>query len=329
MAKPKTIIHVGLHKTGSTLLQALWALMPEVNLSKEYSIKTCYRLRDVIWGNTTEDFGFPEGLPVFDGPAKVDDAFSVFSAENLSNPCLKPFTRERFDLYYRYTPQIFGQMAPGDASVLALVREPISWIRSMHKQHIHEGGSQTLQKFVASNADALAYILSLTPMLGPWAERYGKGNIVVLPYELMRERKADFYRALNKYLGLPPNAFDQDVRLNVSVSDEEAELMRMTSRMMQLFLRNIPMSPSVADQFQKNSSVISGFLRNELQKDGVSRMNRLAKHMALEFNSDLRLPDGLRRAIEEQFLPTVEELGKEFKPYLPRYRAALADACAD
>jgi len=187
-------IHLGMPKCGSTFLQGLWGSHPPlamINLAEAIA-----KLRARPLAETVGQVAVPE-----------------ISAGQLAGraPCA---SNEGFLFAYLNQPDRFGQITAYFESaaawvaanrltedVLIVVRDPISWLRSIHEQAVKEGGSQSAEDFLASHDSFLRQHLDLAQILKIWDNAGLRGH--VLPLEALRDREDWFFRRIEERIGVP------------------------------------------------------------------------------------------------------------------------------
>lgn len=307
MSSVNTLIHLGLHKTGSTAIQTVWANMPNVDLSRDFCVETGNRLKDIIWGQSSDPFTLPD-MPVFSHPAKLADGYRVLSAENLSNPNLDDFDAARYELFHEYAAQVFSKVVNGDAKLLVVVREPRSWLKSMYKQHIHTGGSETFRRFMITREEGLSYLLSLQ-YLDHWRAQFGADCVEILPYELMKESMAAFMKRLSENTGSPGLNANLNPKANISVGAAEGEFMRQTARSLKLIIDNSEITdPRIIPNLEKMKELVDAVLRWEMQDNPAGKLARLARRIDMKPDLDANLPEGLKKTINDKMIPQLKAL---------------------
>ena len=121
------IIHVGLHKTGTSFLQA--EIFP--------------RIKNVNY----------IGMLKY-GTKIYDDKLNIISDEELSvNPHLPPCHSDYFDSGQRYViAERLHSIFP-DAKIILGIRNKDSWLRSVYSQYVKGGGVHDFDSFVANVFD--------------------------------------------------------------------------------------------------------------------------------------------------------------------------------
>lgn len=212
----KHLIHIGYPKAGSTFLQAWFEQHPEL----------CYA---------------PGGLGGFNTiyeicrPADTSCKYFVTSCEGISSPhkdagdFRTDFGREqrtRFDPIKQDQKQVcsvLGTLYPG-SNILIITRGFKGIMISGYSQYIRSGGVMRMdgmcRQFAACLQTDENHYYDFDYLIGLYADAFGEENLIVMPYELLRDDQSAFLRILEEKLGLEhiePNLS----RINPSLSREE------------------------------------------------------------------------------------------------------------
>lgn len=194
------LVHVGYPKAGSTTLQAWFESHPEIVFA-----------HDAIGGVTSA-----EGIAVQVAVTESPPRWVVTSAERLIVPAIEsngpiaptePIAARRQRVCARLR-EMFG-----DATILIVTRGFRSIIASSYSQTLRWGPALSVEEFVSlyqespecegsRAADGLDYDAALRL----YADTFGAENVVVLPYELLRDDPVGFLARLEQRLGLEPRS---------------------------------------------------------------------------------------------------------------------------
>jgi hypothetical protein len=208
------LVHVGYPKAGSTTLQAWFESRPDVVFAD-----------DTIGGVTSAE-GIAEQVAVTDGGPR----WVVTSAERLILPTVEgkgpmaptePIAARRERVCARLRDMF------GDATILIVTRGFRSIIASSYSQTLRWGPALSVDEFLAlyqespefeglRAADGLDYDAALRL----YTETFGAENVLVLPFELLRDDPRAFLARLEQRLELEPR-FDQVPWRNASLSGAE------------------------------------------------------------------------------------------------------------
>lgn len=210
------LIHIGLHKTGTSWLQVhlfanpampFWTAAPETVGKRKSRAKFgsyfFYRSAD---GNMLLDGDFDaaaarHGL----GAERVPPARClVVSNERLSgHPMSNGIDRSWIcDRLHAALP---------DGKVLIVVREQRAMILSNYMQYLKYGGPRSIEGYLAPENDARAPGLDpryweYDRLVALYRARFGAANVLVLPYEMLRKAPQDFVARICRFAGVEPPA---------------------------------------------------------------------------------------------------------------------------
>jgi hypothetical protein len=207
------LLHVGYPKTGSTYLQRWFEAHPQFAY---------------VEGGVA---GFRSVYSIVHEAAagRPDPLYSVTSCESLSIPGLdagKPSVDyERsfaFDIPAAQSRacSMLAELFPG-AAVLIITRGFRSLIRSALSQYARSGGDiDVLQLIGADRGHGLTVVYDYDRLIGEYRRAFGTENVIVLPYELLRDDAQTFIRTLAARLGVEPTAAPAG-RINEGLSPVE------------------------------------------------------------------------------------------------------------
>jgi hypothetical protein len=194
------LVHVGYPKAGSTTLQSWFESHPEVVFAD-----------DAIAGATSA-----EGIAAQVAVTNNRPRWVVTSAERLIAPAIEsngpiaptePIAARRERVCARLRDMF------GDATILIVTRGFRSIAASSYSQTLRWGPALSVDEFVSlyqespefegcRGADALNYDAAVRL----YADTFGAENVVVLPYELLRDDPGGFLARLEQRLGLEPRS---------------------------------------------------------------------------------------------------------------------------
>lgn len=209
-----SLIHIGLHKTGTSWLQVhlfanpdmpFWTAAPDsVRKPKSRAKFGSYLFYRGGRGNMLRDDEFDVAVTraALGGDRVPEGRCLVVSNERLSgHPMSNGIDRAAIcDRLHAALP---------DGRVLIVVREQRAMILSNYMQYLKYGGPRSIEGFLAPEQDARA------PGLDPcyWEydrlveichHRFGAGNVLVLPYEMLRKAPQDFVARICCFAGVEP-----------------------------------------------------------------------------------------------------------------------------
>ena len=195
----QVLIHVGLHKTGTTWLQRWMAAHPSIayrldslgGIQRPIDICRTAMADQPSWyaisdENLTGGRIWPEGYT----------SLLLRHAGLHKQPTGIPEHRKRVaDQLHAMFPQ---------ATILITTRGFAGALRSSYSQVIRLGGDQTFEEYLESYSEFISDWLDLNAVIGIY--RSGFKNVLILPYEILSEDEARYERLLQEFLDLPPTA---------------------------------------------------------------------------------------------------------------------------
>ena len=191
------LVHIGLHKTGTTWLQRWMAAYPSIGYRLD-SFGGIQRPIDICrtamadqprWfaisdENLTGGRVWPEGY-----------TFLLLRHAGLhQQPTGIPEHRRRVaDQLHAVFPQ---------ATILITTRGFAGALRSSYSQVIRLGGDQTFEEYLESYSGFISDWLDLNAVIETYRSRFK--NVLVLPYEVLSEDETRYERLLQEFLDLPP-----------------------------------------------------------------------------------------------------------------------------
>ncbi|HWS53440.1 MAG TPA: hypothetical protein VN228_04915 [Pyrinomonadaceae bacterium] len=218
------LIHVGYPKAGSTFLQAWFGRHPEL----------CYK---------------PGGLGGFHNvyeiarPSEADCKYYVTSFEGLCTPHesagdvrldfggVEPVRPEPLKENQARVCAVLKSLYPA-SRILVVTRGFKAMILSGYSQYVRMGGRLHLAgmcRDLAALEEDGAYYYDFDHLLRLYGEAFGEENLIVLPYELLRDDQGRFLRVLEERLGLR-HAEIRLGRANPSLTPEELYWYPLISR---------------------------------------------------------------------------------------------------
>jgi hypothetical protein len=227
------LIHAGYPKTGSKLLQAWFAVHPGLAYAP--------------WG--IAGFADAHGLASAAAGTAGDAGWHVTSHEALLTPVADlrdpggqsgapalP-TRAAQDRACDLLAALFPQ-----ATILVVTRGFAGLLRSFHGELVLGGAGGGFEIFCAALHDRIRAgrdPFHLDHVLGRYAAAFGEDRLIVLPYELLRDRPAAFFGHLEARLGIEPFPF-ATAPMRPSPPPGRLEVYRRLTRL----VRRVPGSPA-------------------------------------------------------------------------------------
>ena len=202
---PKTLIHIGYHKTATTWLQRnLWNSIKH-GFINPLSIED---LREHLTFKHALDYDPVKFREFYESKIPGNpEIVPVISRERLSgSPSTGGHdTKDMADRLYAAFP---------DAKILIVIREQIDMIASSYFQYLKAGGACSLEDYMSPPKKALALPLfelgyfDYSKLINYYRNLFGKENVLVLLYEEFRDKPESFCSKIYKFLGLKENLDD-------------------------------------------------------------------------------------------------------------------------
>lgn len=201
------LIHIGMHKTGTTWLQA-----------------GLFHRHSAGFHDLTHKLGVPGTLDLLvrtpDLAFSAEQARSAF-ADDLSyahdNGLVPVLSHERFSGYPpggSYDRTIIAHRLAATFEkprVLLVIREQVSHIDSLYGQYVADGGHLPLRRFLEGNSPFLGRkpefhldIFRFDSLIAFYRDVFGPENLLVLPFEQMKADSLAFVRRIASFAGTPP-----------------------------------------------------------------------------------------------------------------------------
>lgn len=206
------LIHIGYAKTATTWLQTYYFTRREAGFSFVRERKA--RIPNGIGGKSPGRYIMELPLFHYDPPAVrkvVDELFAADRAAGLtpaiSNEQLSgsppaggwPASEHAWRLASSFP----------DARILIVVREQRSMIRACYMQYLRAGGTMSLEEYMAGPKDDQLpqpdlHFFRYDALLRHYLKLFPRDQVLCLPYELFRDRPAEFLSALDTFAGVLP-----------------------------------------------------------------------------------------------------------------------------
>lgn len=327
MKHPSKLVHIGLAKSMSSTLQALWAnsenyvaIDPGGLTSKTDSFFDQHRDNiDALvaqLGNSGPPFGF-----------EPDNGLQVLSGEGLASSwfCHMPELSEHIPKRQQLLATMFGPLAD---KILIVIRDPVDWIRSAYAQMLKEGGSLSVETYIREFKLSIEKNLDLRALVTFW-QQYD-AEIVILPMELYKADQDAFWIAYEGNLGMrrPESSRSQYIMANPSFY-ETLEVHRSVNRIL-----GILETVCIEDQKNPVKDVFIEGLKTARLWGSRSAMERLSPNQLVELKSLLslgkeqgkpKIPTELAEHLQKNFVNFLGETESfEFQTILEGYQQSVS-----
>ena len=238
MSTPRLIVHIGLHKTGTTFMQE--QLFPRIARSDARLVynppEVLGRLRAIYSqmhrGNYPDDDqigDFRRHLEESVERAGRDDRRVLISLERISQSLRRQNHSEHFDFFRKAVPA---------AVVVVVLRHQLQWIRSCYRQFIAGGALAEFDELFGTGLkDGREYLFDLARVDYPglvanYIDHCGRDHVEVFFYEKVFRDPPAFEQALGRVLGgCPIPKIDYSARANPGLSGRSIRMLVRVARL--------------------------------------------------------------------------------------------------
>lgn len=260
------IIHIGCPKAGSTFLQHYFSEHPDID----------YDAMDF------EDFKRTGHLNESIADKKVTAPFRVLSEEAFSVAGIKV---ERVGVTYQELPDVqqhqlntarrLHQLFP-NAKILMVVRSFETLIPSLYSQYVVKGYRSDFETFLKEYESAFSEQFNYDFLYQTYVDVFGESNVLLLPYEMLKESSSKFISIIEDYFGLSNYEFISK-SVNKSLSERSIPLVLAASKLIFWSTKLLPKTKRIKVQMKYQSFIskikdqwLSGFKSNEKNTDTAS-----------------------------------------------------------
>lgn len=220
------LVHVGLHKTGSTWLQKV--------LFVDDGFETPWGQQAAL---PVELLAFDDGL-AFDPEGTREKLVAnretfggvpVMSHESLSS-------RPNRGVYFAdKVAQRLKALFP-KAKILLIIREQHSIVYSMYQQHVRDGGRCTLTDYIGSDDQPEGFVppcqlsfFDYTELRKTYLQYFDEDSVLMLPLELLGKNAQEFSDRICTFAGAPLRKVPVSKRVNEAISPPAVAFLRATN----------------------------------------------------------------------------------------------------
>jgi len=193
----KVVLHVGMHKTATTFLQAeIFPKIPEVNLIHKFEL----------------------------GTKMLDEKINIISNEGFSGKTYHPY----IDAEERYIKADRLKAMFPDAYILVGIREPASWKKSLYSQYLKRGG---VLKFADWKKAVDPDYFHVEYYIGHLKVLFGIDKVYVYSFEELKKDHHKFVLGICGFLGVDMPNYKNKV-FQKGFTPRQAETMRIINKIM-------------------------------------------------------------------------------------------------
>lgn len=195
LTNKNVIIHVGFHKTGTTFLQEYFKNNPAVWYDQTFF--ESYRKT----GKITKEQCVSEQQLKQNTIVLSEEQITVWSGA--LNPIGARFHDYGIEAHQKETAKKLFEFYP-EAKILITIRGFDTLLPSLYSQYVLNGGVQFLGNFLKTQEKSkLTTLFNYDFVYSVYSNLFGKGNVCVLPYELLKENPKTFVKTLERELSIP------------------------------------------------------------------------------------------------------------------------------
>lgn len=287
----KVVVHIGFPKAGSSFLQQYFSAHPGIHYS----------------GDLVGDYKSSGVLHQIQLDSKAD--LTVISEEQLSvwqgHLDIVGVRFKAFDIpqKQREVCESLFQQFP-QAKILIVTRGFEDVVRSMYSQYISIGGLHTLAGFQKEFGHILSSFYDYDFIIDTYISYFGKSNVVVMPFELLKHNAELFLREMEKSLEIPQFSGEQ-ATVNSSLEEGEIRSYRRLSNALYRIIAPLPYT------LKKMIYGLYVYLLYTRKLSGLSKVLPTEAEDLKVDNEALLLFSGKSSILEDY---------KQFAPYLDAYR---------
>lgn len=192
-AMSKFLIHIGYIKSGSTYLQAWFDKHPAM-LYKYHGLGGFYNTRDLSWYAESEE-QMHECFVISSEHLSVwkSDSDIVGMRKGFKQYDIRKYQQKLCDTLYSLYPT---------GKVLIVTRGFTTMFNSMYAQYVFNGGTYNFEDFYNSIGDNVPHIFDYSHVVSIYRQRFGHDNVIVMPYEMLRDDPEAFTDYIEKAMGM-------------------------------------------------------------------------------------------------------------------------------
>ncbi|GEM_PF-1607844 len=247
-------IHLGMMKTATTYMQQVWNTDPAYALSYRGNVAFVEQLREEVRLKRTQ--GYVQSEINTDSPY-VEGQKIVVSNEGFSTAFLnEPEYQTRIPDFIEFASRNLGRLSDATSNILLVVREPLSWIRSIYNQSIKQGWSGNIQQFIDQQTQFLIHSFDVEYLVRSYSRYFD--NILILPYEIMKNDESLFWEIISHTFDIdkPKVTVEKSQGvMNESIGTDRLYLLSKLHGMSELFINFLQNADEIMMQNEKQTLI--------------------------------------------------------------------------
>ena len=235
------LIHIGLHRTGTTWLQRNVFACAEAGFSTPWGRLSRAAVEHFV---TVDPLHFDAEQSRRYFQPQLDEAAQRRTVPVLTHEALS--SRPHQGQYY--APQVARRLREvfPQGRVLIVVREQKALLSSLYRQYVRNGGTYTIEQFLGGGDEAIGWaplcrlpFFEFDRLVAFYQELFGREGVLALPMELLKKDQEDFLARIATFAGVIGRLTVDAAPANVGWSGATLAVYRRLNR----FLARNPLEP--------------------------------------------------------------------------------------
>jgi len=223
--KTEIVIHIGLHKTGTTFLQTeVFPKIPNINYQTKVDLAT-----------------------------KVEEGkINLFSDENLDGGSYRLFNT----VEQRYTILKNLHRLYPNAKIILCLRDRDKWLKSAYKQYVVAYKSCSFKEYKNRlDKDFLNYSMYVKRLDYLWVN-----NVYVCTFEDLQKNPKQFVKGICDFIGVEPPEFENKT-VYKGITDGQVKFIRLYDKLLPSKVFHLPLAFAI--KFIRKDSTITNWMRRK------------------------------------------------------------------
>jgi hypothetical protein len=242
----QTLLHIGFAKSGSTYLQQWFEKHPAMYFQPKHIAGGFYHGWELAKyaqnaGHAPENYVIScDDISIWKGDVQLGP--NDFSARQGDSHILGLRGTAPYD--YRSYQNMICEMLYGiypTAKILIVTRGYTTIFKSIYAQYIGMSGTFTFAEMTAANPGMFTTLLDYTFVIELYRKKFGHNNVIVLPYELLRDDLPRFLSLIEQQLNITEKFESDRDKVNAAMDDKILYVYRYVSRLVYGLLKPLPL----------------------------------------------------------------------------------------